>query len=175
MWIENQGTKTKKAVNWLFQNMKTIDEWLTLYGRDHQNPTNKLIHWVCVPVIFFTVLGLFRCIPVAFGKGEWLNAATIVYAVALVFYFRISIPLFIGFLIIGALSLWGNSVLYFHFGRVTYFYILTAVFIIAWIFQFIGHKIEGQKPSFFEDMQFLLIGPAWLLHFIYQKLGISYK
>ena len=33
---------------------------------------------------------------------------------------------------------------------------------IAWIGQFIGHKIEGAKPSFFEDLQFLLIGPAWV-------------
>jgi uncharacterized membrane protein YGL010W len=155
--------------------MRTIDEWLSLYARDHQNPTNKLIHWVCVPVIFFTVLGLLWCIPFSAGPNGWLNAATVFYAVALVFYFRISVPLFFGFLLIGALSLWGNSVLFAHFGRLTYFYILVIVFIIAWIFQFIGHKIEGQKPSFFEDMQFLLIGPAWLLHFIYQKIGISYK
>ena len=43
--------------------MKSIDEWLTLYGRDHQNPTNKLIHWICVPTIFFTVVGLLYSIP----------------------------------------------------------------------------------------------------------------
>ena len=48
------------------------------------------------------------------------------------------------------------------------------VFILAWIGQFIGHKIEGKKPSFFEDIQFLLIGPAWLLSFIYKKLGIKF-
>ena len=48
------------------------------------------------------------------------------------------------------------------------------VFIFAWIGQFIGHKIEGKKPSFFEDIQFLLIGPAWLLSFIYKKIGIKY-
>jgi uncharacterized membrane protein YGL010W len=50
-----------------------------------------------------------------------------------------------------------------------------ALFIVAWIFQFIGHKIEGKKPSFFKDLQFLLIGPAWLLSFIYQKVGIRYS
>ena len=49
-----------------------------------------------------------------------------------------------------------------------------SIFVIAWIGQFIGHKIEGAKPSFFEDLQYLLIGPAWLLHFIYRKIGISY-
>ena len=49
-----------------------------------------------------------------------------------------------------------------------------AIFVLAWIGQFIGHKIEGEKPSFFEDLQFLLIGPDWLLGAIYQKLGIRY-
>ena len=108
--------------------MRTIDEWLTLYGRDHQNPTNKLIHWICVPVILFTVFGLLMSIPFP--------------------------------LVLIGLKLWQFSLI---------------VFIIAWIFQFIGHKIEGQKPSFIEDLQFLLIGPIWLLHFILKKIGLPYK
>ncbi len=48
------------------------------------------------------------------------------------------------------------------------------VFVVAWIGQFIGHKIEGKKPSFLQDLQFLLIGPVWLLGFIYRNLGIRY-
>ena len=48
------------------------------------------------------------------------------------------------------------------------------IFIIAWIGQFIGHKIEGKKPSFFQDIQFLLIGPAWLIGFIYRRFNIRY-
>ena len=53
-------------------------------------------------------------------------------------------------------------------------YLYIGVFVVAWIGQFIGHKIEGQKPSFFQDLQFLLIGPAWLLSFIYKKIGVKY-
>ena len=53
-------------------------------------------------------------------------------------------------------------------------YIYLLIFIIAWVGQFIGHKIEGQKPSFFEDIQFLLIGPAWIISFIYKKMGINF-
>jgi len=49
-----------------------------------------------------------------------------------------------------------------------------AVFVLAWIGQFYGHKVEGKKPSFLKDIQFLLIGPAWLMHFIYKRLGIPY-
>jgi uncharacterized membrane protein YGL010W len=53
-------------------------------------------------------------------------------------------------------------------------YISLGVFVLAWIVQFYGHKIEGKKPSFLKDVQFLMIGPAWLMHFIYKKIGISY-
>ena len=49
-----------------------------------------------------------------------------------------------------------------------------ALFVVGCIFQFVGHKIEGKKPSFFEDIQYLMIGPAWLLSFIYNRLGIRY-
>ena len=52
--------------------------------------------------------------------------------------------------------------------------IYLSIFVITWIFQFIGHKIEGKKPSFLKDLQFLLIGPIWLLHFILKKIGIPY-
>src|SRR4051812_4100463 len=128
--------------------MKTIDDWLLLYGRDHQNPTNKLIHWFCVPVIMFTVLGLLWCIPLRVPGYEWINVATVFYTFALIFYFRLSIPLFFGFLIIGGLMLYLNAVFYTSLGdgdTNTYLYILIGVFIFAWILQFIGHKIEGQK------------------------------
>lgn len=158
--------------------MKTIDEWLTLYGRDHQNPTNKLIHWICVPVILFTVFGLLMSIPFPTVADGWVNVASIVFIFALAFYFRLSFPIFAGMVVIGTLFLWANRLLASsvlpHIGlNLWQFSLIT--FVIAWIFQFIGHKLEGQKPSFFEDLQFLLIGPIWLLHFLYKQIGIPYK
>jgi uncharacterized membrane protein YGL010W len=48
------------------------------------------------------------------------------------------------------------------------------VFVIAWIGQFIGHKIEGKKPSFFDDLRFLLIGPLFVLSFLYRRFHIAY-
>lgn len=155
--------------------MKTIDEWLELYGRDHQNKMNKLIHWVCVPVILFSILGLFMEIPFPFIANGWVNMATILYVVALVFYFRLSLPIFIGMLFIGSFFILLNKTIIVDFGKNNHLYFSIIIFVIAWIFQFVGHKIEGQKPSFFEDIQFLLIGPIWLLHFIFKKIGISYK
>ncbi len=156
--------------------MKTIDDWLTLYGRDHQNPTNKLIHWICVPVIVFTVFGLLMSIPFSYANG-WINMATIVFLFALVFYLRLSFPIFAGMIVIGFFMLLGNRYLSSNvlplIGLNLWQFSLI-VFVIAWILQFVGHKIEGQKPSFLEDMQFLLIGPIWLLHFLYKKIMATY-
>ena len=94
---------------------------------------------------------------------------------SIIFYFRLSIPISIGMIIYSALNLYiihQFELLYHSQSMLLMIYI--AIFVGAWIGQFIGHKIEGQKPSFFEDLQFLLIGPAWLLSFIYKKLGIRY-
>ena len=49
-----------------------------------------------------------------------------------------------------------------------------AIFVVAWIGQFVGHAVEGRRPSFFKDLQFLLIGPLWLLSFAYRRLGLRY-
>jgi uncharacterized membrane protein YGL010W len=48
------------------------------------------------------------------------------------------------------------------------------IFALAWVGQFYGHAVEGKKPSFLKDVQFLMIGPAWVLAFLYRKLGIKY-
>ena len=49
-----------------------------------------------------------------------------------------------------------------------------AIFILAWIAQFVGHKMEGRKPSFFEDLQYLWVGPIFVLSKLFLKLGIRW-
>jgi uncharacterized membrane protein YGL010W len=46
------------------------------------------------------------------------------------------------------------------------------VFTLGWIGQFIGHYVEGRRPSFFRDLRFLLIGPLWVLAKLYAALGV---
>lgn len=150
--------------------MKTAQQWLDQYGESHQNPTNERIHWVCIPLIVVSLLGLLAYVgPFGFS---WLNGATLLLGVAILWYARLSKPLAIGMLLVGAgalgvvallsslpIPLWISSIL---------------IFVGAWIAQFIGHKIEGKKPSFLEDLQFLLVGPLWLLCHVYRRLGLSY-
>lgn len=156
--------------------MRLIDKFLAQYGESHQNVTNKLIHWLCVPAIIFSLAGMLFSIPFPFAEKSLLaNWTSVVFLLAILYYVRLSIPLAFGFVIVAFLVLWGNNALFLFLGSSLYlFYASIGIFVIAWIGQFIGHEIEGKKPSFLTDVKFLLIGPAWLLHFIYKKLGISY-
>lgn len=154
--------------------MANIHQLLSEYGASHQNATNKLIHWVCVPLIMFSLMGLLYQIPFPFAeKGQFFNWAGVFLALALLYYLRLSLPMFIGFLLIAYLLLWGIHQVSLAAGSVS-IWVFLGIFVIAWIGQFIGHNIEGKKPSFIKDLQFLLIGPAWLLHFIYKQLGVRY-
>jgi uncharacterized membrane protein YGL010W len=157
--------------------MRKIDQLLAEYGESHQNPTNKTIHWICVPSIFFSVVGLIASIPNgalhSIVNSPLANWAVVAMALVLIYYVSLSIPLSIGMAFFAAaclyLARWVS-----HLGIAPLWLICVVVFVVAWIGQFYGHNVEGKKPSFFKDLQFLLIGPAWLMHFIYKRLGISY-
>lgn len=154
---------------------RTADEWFEAYGHSHQNPVNKLVHWVCVPLITITLLMLLWSIPTGplADVAPWFNPAWILVAVALVFYVRMSLMIAVGMALATAAAI-GLILLWERFVSAPIWPTALVLFVLAWIGQFVGHKIEGAKPSFVEDIQFLLVGPAWLLHFIYRKVGIRY-
>ena len=154
---------------------KTIDQWLEEYGRSHQNPINKLIHWICVPLIMFSLIGLLWSIPFNYNlilneKVFSINVPIIFLLVVIMYYFKLSKSLSMGMIFISFLLIKGINLLFLL--NLSLWKSSLFIFVVAWIGQFIGHKIEGEKPSFFEDIQFLLIGPAWLLSFIYKKFNI---
>jgi len=157
--------------------MQTVDALLDEYGESHQDPTNKLIHWICVPVIVWTVVALLWSIPfpaLLHTTGVLpVNWATIALVLAQIYYFRLSFKLGQGLLAYNILMVW-LTVMIEAASPWPLWQVAVAVFVLAWIGQFIGHAIEGKRPSFFKDLQFLLIGPAWLMAFIYRALGISY-
>lgn len=159
--------------------MRKIDVLLYEYGLSHQNRTNKLIHWFCVPAIFFSIVGLTFSIPDGSLPsllpllGDFANWATIILGLVLIYYLTLSVPLALGMLFFSTICLALANFLDLTFpGKL--WGISLGIFLIAWIIQLYGHKIEGKKPSFFQDIQFLMIGPAWLMHFIYKKLGLAY-
>jgi uncharacterized membrane protein YGL010W len=155
--------------------MRGVNDWLSEYGASHQNPTNKLLHWICVPPIVLSVLGFLWSVPVPAALAAlspWANWATLIALGAVIYYALLSPALAAGIVLAfaGLLAitqwlaglpwpLWATSLV---------------IFVTAWIGQFIGHAIEGKRPSFFKDVQFLLIGPLWLLAAAYRRLSVPY-
>lgn len=139
-----------------------IHTLLSLYSESHRNPTNELIHIVCVPLIVFSLLGIIWAVhPVA---------AVAVAAAALWYYLQLSKPFAIGMLAMATVML----VLLALLPPATVLALSIAIFVLAWVGQFIGHQIEGKKPSFLDDLRFLLIGPLFVLSFLYRRLNVAY-
>jgi uncharacterized membrane protein YGL010W len=141
--------------------MNRIEPLFARYAESHRHPTNKAIHWICVPLITWSLLA---------ALWAWTPLAAIALIVAaLAFYAWMSPALALGMLIVSAsmlapLPLLGPWLLP----------VAIAVFVGAWIGQFVGHRVEGRKPSFLDDLKFLLVGPAWLLAFVYRRFGVAY-
>jgi len=125
--------------------MRTVDQWLSEYAESHQNATNKVIHNVCVPVIFFVIIALlWKMSFFLFIAGA---------AGACFFYYQLSPKL----AMVGGAVILGCVLVQVMFGFGVFF--LVVLFALAWVGQFYGHKLEGKKPSFFDDLQFLLTTP----------------
>ena len=142
--------------------MRTIDTLLAKYSESHLNPTNEVIHFICVPVIVFTLLGLLWSI-------HWIVAVAVTLA-SLAYYVKLSKPFAIGMALMSGLMLLILAAL----PDQAILPLSIAIFVLAWVGQFIGHQIEGKKPSFLEDLRFLLIGPLFVLSFLYRRLNLSY-
>jgi uncharacterized membrane protein YGL010W len=137
------------------------DQLFERYGESHRDPVNKAIHWICVPLITWSVLAaLWAWSPVAACVGIGLVFA---------FYAWLSLPIALGMLGVVAVMVYPLTLF-----RTHLLVVATVVFVLAWIGQFIGHMIEGRKPSFFDDVMYLVVGPAWLLGFIYRRFGVAY-
>jgi len=146
--------------------MRTLQDWLAEYSMSHQNPLNKRLHWFCVPLITFSVVGLLWSLSSI--------AALIGLILAMIFYARLSTPLFSVMALFSTLIvvlIWILSAPLQSLSPYASYGFYFCLFIMGWIGQFYGHKVEGKKPSFFKDLQFLLIGPAWCADYFMKKIG----
>ncbi len=156
--------------------MRSAAEWLDDYGMSHRNPTNKRLHWICVPVIVWCIIGLLWYLPfptalqTAIPAANWGSLSVLA---VLGYYAFLSPPLALGALPVLLAMLWSIAALQ-RAVAVPLWSICAALFVLAWIGQFIGHAVEGKRPSFFKDLQFLLIGPLWLLADAYRRLHIRF-
>jgi uncharacterized membrane protein YGL010W len=150
--------------------LRSLNQWLGLYSESHRHPTNKQLHWICVPPIVWTVVALLYAIPAPVpGLWAWLAMLP-----AFVWYARLSLPLSIGLGLFFLSLILLSGLLYQILGPAKLAISAAVVFVLAWVGQFIGHHYEGRKPSFFNDLAFLLIGPAWLMAHLYRRAGLRY-
>lgn len=141
--------------------VRQIDHLLAVYNQSHTHPTNELIHYVAVPLIVFSLIGVLH----------WIHPTLALVAIAgsIVYYARLSTVFMIIMALASALMLYvaglmGEALLP----------VSVAIFVVSWVFQFIGHKIEGKKPSFLEDLQYLLVGPLFVLSKLFLRLGMKW-
>jgi uncharacterized membrane protein YGL010W len=155
---------------------KTADEWFAEYGESHRHRANELIHWICLPVIFWSILGFFWSIPVPESWAEtapWFNWALVAIVMATFFYLRLSPPLSAGLLFFMSLCYLLIALVEIYSPWAVW-KVCAITFIAAWIGLLIGHGIEGRRPSFLRGIAFQLIGPAWLMSIMYKRLGQKY-
>lgn len=152
---------------------RPVDRFFAAYSDDHRHPTNQLLHVLCVPAIVWSLLALVYCIPLGEGVRVGLLAAVTTLA-AVAFWCWLSPALGCGSAVLMAVAWWSVAALHAALGGAALAWLAAAVFIIAWIGQFIGHHFEGRRPSFLTDLVYLMIGPVWVLAKGYRKLSWGY-
>lgn len=154
--------------------MRSVNDWFDSYSSDHQNPTNRLIHWICVPAILWAVIAALWLIPVSPSIGRPGFWCGLIMVAVLAFYWRLSRKLGVAMLLVFVALGLLTEALYRTLGPGDLLWLAIGVFVLAWIGQFVGHLIEGRKPSFLTDLAYLLIGPAWLTGKVMRRIGIAY-
>ncbi|BEV72802.1 MULTISPECIES: DUF962 domain-containing protein [unclassified Paludibacterium] len=144
----------------------TLQQWLQAYGASHQHRQNVAIHKLCIPLIIFSIFGVLTALPSS------VSPAWLLIAGGLLFYLRLSWRMALAMLLLCGtmmLLLYGLQR-----AGVDLLRLSGVIFVLAWIGQFIGHRIEGRKPSFLDDLRFLLIGPAWTVAGLTHRFNIRW-
>ena len=151
--------------------MRTLDQWLDEYNASHQKPRNNRIHYWCLPVIALCTVALLWLVPIPYTNA---NLGQLLLILAMAFYGYLSTRLALAML--PMVVLLAAGIMFYQATISLPLWIPASIaWVVAWIFKFIGHKEEAQKPSFFTDILFLLIGPLWILAAGFKKLGLSYR
>ena len=142
---------------------RKVDALLQHYGLSHTHPVNEVIHFVAIPAIMLSLNGLLFAVHPAL--------VLLLIAGSLVYYARLSWPFTLCMLLLSSVML---ALVDAMDAAGVLVQASVGIFVLAWIFQFIGHHLEGKKPSFFEDLQYLLVGPLFVLSKAFERLGVRW-
>ncbi len=160
---------------------RAIEIYFAKYNEYHTNPVNRIINYICIPVITFSVVGFVWSLPFMHlnflgVKDGFLNWASFLIAFSIYYYYRMS-PILSYFMLlvvfafaycIVQLEYWQKA------GGMVLPQLCIVLFVISNILQLIGYKLEGKKPMLFFDFKFLLISPLWLISLILKRFNIKY-
>ena len=140
--------------------MSVLTRLLESYEKNHQNPINEAIHMIAIPLVMFSILGMTAAFNIFL---EYILVGIVIF-----YYLKLSkiaallmlvwLLIYLGLVVLLKPYIIEISVLLFAFG---------------WILQFLGHFIEGKRPSFFEDLRYFLIGPLFVVQKVISKFGIK--
>lgn len=154
--------------------MRSLHDRFDDYSRDHRHPLNRLVNGLCATAILWALISFLWVVPVPQSLGRPGFWAAMAMVGAFAFYWRSSRPIGLGmlavFVVFGLLNEW----LYRTFGPERLLWLAVGVFVPAWIARFAGYLIEGKRPPFRTDLDYLLIGPAWLVGRLMRRFGVDY-
>jgi hypothetical protein len=154
--------------------MISADTWLEAYGRGPARLDAGLLIWVCVPLSVFGLTGLLWSLPVPeiFSDAAVLNWGTIFLMATVVYYFIVSINLAFGalpFIVLDvAVVSWLDNL------EPSLWPVSAAMLLSAAAVQLVAERLRGRSISLIRDLQYLMLGPLWLLAAVYRRLGIPY-
>lgn len=137
--------------------MQTVDALFADYASYHQTKGNKVFHRLGIPMIMLSLIGMLTQVKLFNAGTIQLDAAMVLIALSSAYYFVIEWRLGIAMIAV--------SIVFYFVGAALGLWINLTLFILGWIFQFIGHKVyEHKNPAFFRNFVHLLIGPLWILN-----------
>jgi uncharacterized membrane protein YGL010W len=159
--------------------MNPFYDWLESYQLNHRHPVNYRIHFIGIPVIYFSLLACLSGIPslslhklLPSAYSGYAHFGTLLVPFLLLFYLRLSTAIMLGMTVFSLLCLIVINVL----GKVGISVWMLGIpgFVSGWAAQLYGHYLEGNRPSFLKDLKHMLMAPAWWLAMLYKKAGIRF-
>ncbi|WP_137923696.1 Mpo1-like protein [Cupriavidus sp. 2SB] len=155
--------------------MKTLIDHLSQYAAYHRDSRNVVTHFVGIPMIVLAVTALLGRPAMPLGEGGVaLTPAIVVYALACLFYLRLSLGFGVAMAVILAAFVWAGAWIA-TFSTTAWLASGIGLFVLGWIIQFVGHYYEGRKPAFVDDLVGLLVGPLFLVAETAFALGLAHE
>jgi len=155
--------------------MSESDNWLLRYEQNHSELNNPWVYWAAVPMVVTGTVGLLWALPIPaefYEISPLLNWGSAFLMAATIYYFIISLSIAIGMLpfLLGlaALQLWLTASNYPALG------VSIGLVVAGTVGLALGRRGTGGLRAVLQDLQLMMIGPAWLLSVIYRRFGIPY-